>query len=91
MVYWGLHTEKCFNTREGYQDRNPLDKNPMCQTPQKSVPYELSSKSQVHFLENFFAYLKDVFMGLPCYIQDFSALTAWQNLILCAMLSCELR
>ena len=34
--------------------------------------------------------LKDVYMGLPYYILNFSVLTAWYNFILCAVPGCEL-
>ena len=45
----------------GYQDINPQDKN---------------QKKTTLFEKYFIAFLKDVFMGLPYYILNFSALTA---------------
>ena len=44
--------------------------------PDKNIPYDVSTKSQVHFLRRFPYLLKDVFIGLPYYILNFGAFTA---------------
>ena len=66
LAYFVEHNEGYQPFKFRHQDKKPL----------KNISYELGTKFQIDFLKHFITFLKDVFMGLPYYKLNFSALTA---------------
>ena len=79
------HKPPDINPRTKIPRQNPLDKYPL------RVKYEIPGRLYLfNFLKTFYSLFKDVFMGLPRYILNFSPLTECYNFILCTVPSCEL-